>query len=95
MVVKPCGSLFLLFFRYHNVESRRDRKGKQGDCGLISITKRGKTKKKAVKWMKKNDIRFFIVNFAAYYALMRNGDRHRTDGTPPYRPGNRLNRMRE
>ena len=47
----------------------------------------------AVKWMKKNDIRFFIVNFAAYYALMRNGDRHRTDGTPPYRPGKRLNRM--
>ena len=45
--------------------------------------------------MKKNDIRFFIVNFAAYYALMRNGDRHRTDGTPPYRPENRLNRMRE
>ena len=43
--------------------------------------------------MKKNDIRFFIANFAAYYALMRNGDRHRTDGTPPYRPGKRLNRM--
>ncbi len=43
--------------------------------------------------MKKNDIRFFIVNFAAYYALMRNGDRHRTDGTPPYRLRKRLNRM--
>ena len=96
MVVKPCGSLFLkLFFRYQNVQSTQDKKEKQGNCGLISITKRGKTKKMSVKWMKKNDIRFFIVNFAAYYALMRNGDRHRTDGTPPYRPGKRLNRMRE
>lgn len=62
---------------------------------MISITKRGKTKKMSVKWMKKNDIRFFIANFAAYYALMRNGDRHLTEGKPPYRPGKRLNRMQK
>ena len=50
MVVKPCGSLFFkLFFRYQNVQSTQDKKEKQGDCGVISITKTGKNKKKGSK----------------------------------------------